>query len=186
MAHEGEELLSSPQQDAEVFSKELKRSSYSYEDHSERFKVKERRYKQQYSQLYYVRLGKMKKLVEAKALKKWGELLCFLSGSLQQKKKTVLFYCYPLSVFSVFISKKIMLLAGHDYKMKSLAALHESRGEKCCIVGTLFKKMDLKPSILKEISATVSQYHLIVLNIISTVFILDRDLILQRLLLINF
>ena len=175
MAHEGEELLSSPQQDAEVFSKELKRSSYSYEDHSERFKVKERRYKQQYSQLYYVRLGKMKKLVEAKALKKWGELLCFLSGSLQknlsgslqQKKKTVLFYCYPLSVFSVFISKKIMLLAGHDYKMKSLAALHESRGEKCCIVGTLFKKMDLKPSILKEISATVSQYHLIVLNFIS-------------------
>lgn len=69
---EGEELLSSPQQDAEVFSKSLKRESYTYEDHSERFKVKERRYKQQYSQLYYIRLEKMKRLVETRALKKWG------------------------------------------------------------------------------------------------------------------
>lgn len=27
--------------------------------------------------------------------------------------------------------------------------------ERCCIIGTLFKKMELKPNILKEISANV-------------------------------
>jgi hypothetical protein len=28
-------------------------------------------------------------------------------------------------------------------------------GEKCCVIGTLFKKMELKPVILKELSVEV-------------------------------
>ncbi len=39
----------------------------------------------------------------------------------------------------------------------SLAFLSEEKGKECCIVGTIFKQMELKPSILKEISAKVSR-----------------------------
>ena len=33
--------------------------------------------------------------------------------------------------------------------------LEASGGERCCIIGTVFKKMELKPTILKEISTNV-------------------------------
>ena len=49
-----------------------------------------------------------------------------------------------------------VLCAGQNCSIKSLAELHDNKGQKCCIIGTLFKKMDLKPNILKEISAKVS------------------------------
>lgn len=43
--------------------------------------------------------------------------------------------------------------AGADCPIKRLMELKV--GERCCVIGTLFKKMDFKPSILKEISAVV-------------------------------
>ena len=33
-------------------------------------------------------------------------------------------------------------------------------GERCCVIGTLFKSMELKPNILKDISSKVSLPHL--------------------------
>ena len=42
---------------------------------------------------------------------------------------------------------------GADCLIKRLMELKV--GERCCVIGTLFKKMDFKPSILKEISAVV-------------------------------
>lgn len=41
--------------------------------------------------------------------------------------------------------------------MQSLAELAGKSNEECVIVGTVFKQMELKPSILKEISVKVSK-----------------------------
>ena len=67
------QLLSKPDQEEEDFSKSLRRGSCCYEDGCERFRVKERRYRQQYASLYFVRLTKMKEMVKTAARNKWGK-----------------------------------------------------------------------------------------------------------------
>ena len=77
-APEAMQLLSEPDQGDGTFSKSLKRGSCSYEDRSGRFRVKDRRYKQQYANLYFMRLMKMRKMVESAALNKWGRMTIYL------------------------------------------------------------------------------------------------------------
>ena len=57
-----------------------------------------------------------------------------------------------LSVFAGSIEIKKSLL---DLKVE----------ERCCIIGTLFKKMELKPNILKEISAMVGRHTYVYVHV---------------------
>ena len=69
------QLLSKPDREEGDFSKPLRRSSCCYEDECGRFRVKERRYRQQYANMYFVRLTKMREMVERAARNKWGKSL---------------------------------------------------------------------------------------------------------------
>ena len=47
---------------------------------------------------------------------------------------------------------KLLLLLGEKVDLKKISELHEDSREDCILIGTLFKHMMLKPSILKEIA----------------------------------
>lgn len=68
-------LLSAPSASSEDFIKAFKRKTCKYENKCERFKVAKREYTNQYSHLYFTRLGKMKEMVKKRAEKIWGELI---------------------------------------------------------------------------------------------------------------
>ncbi|XP_070581027.1 DNA polymerase delta subunit 2-like isoform X2 [Ptychodera flava] len=89
---------------------EFQRPSCSYENLSERFRLKDPSFSRQYAHLYAERLLSMRPMLVKACKNKWGA--------------------------DVVIDKLC------DVKL----------GKKCCIIGTLFKHMELKPSILKEIS----------------------------------
>ena len=67
-------LLSVPRPEDEEFVKETSRESCRYENLSERFRTPPRKkYGLQYSQIYFIRLTKMKPILVDAAKQRWGE-----------------------------------------------------------------------------------------------------------------
>lgn len=61
-------------------------------------------------------------------------------------------YKYRLKDSAEFLKKAITKKWGKQYKIQILNDLKEENHERCVIIGTIFKKQELKPSVLKEIS----------------------------------
>ncbi|XP_041363525.1 DNA polymerase delta subunit 2-like [Gigantopelta aegis] len=101
-----ENLLSEPSEKNESFE----RVPSAFENHSERFQIKDRNFTRQYAHLYAERLWSFRPNIVQAAKDKWG--------------------------------KDIAIRKLHELQID----------EKCVIIGTLFKHMEAKPSILKEIS----------------------------------
>ncbi|XP_077980348.1 DNA polymerase delta subunit 2-like [Glandiceps talaboti] len=89
---------------------EFQRPSCSYENLSDRFRLRDSSFSRQYAHVYAERLLSMRPMLTKAAKNKWGT----------------------------------------DISIMKLCDLRI--GKKCCVTGTLFKHMELKPSILREIS----------------------------------
>lgn len=148
-------LLSAPTANSEEHKKLFQRKSCKYENNSKKFMKIQREYTRQYSHIYFTRLTKMKGRVKAAAKRRWGEwvgvhlaLLCKRGAGEE-----------GLGGGGRVGSKVILTLhcrIGEDIHCEeNLAELSGKDGQECCIVGTIFKQMELKPSILKEVSAKV-------------------------------
>lgn len=141
---EGSSLLCRPA--SEDQGPVFERTSLAYSQCSERYRVGERSFSRQYAHIYVARLMQMRPLLSERAQQKWGKLRAILPTYIRDTE-TFDFYFLICFFFSV------LYLSGSDVVIKKLCDLETA--EQCCIVGTLFKRMALQPSILKEISEEV-------------------------------
>lgn len=119
------------------------RCKHEYEDLSGRFRLRLRSYDRQFSNIYAVRISEARRRTEKIAQMKWGKWYLLRFG-----------FRYP-SCMRSHLAKQYFLLIPLGKPVHKLTDLNGMRGEKCVIMGTLYKHQELKPSILQEVSKQV-------------------------------
>ncbi|XP_056364460.1 DNA polymerase delta subunit 2 isoform X5 [Oenanthe melanoleuca] len=122
-----------------------------YSDCSQPFQLGERGFSRQYAHIYAVRLAGMRPGLERRARGRWG---------LRLRMDFTGWFKWGMTVPQPHTGWEETLDGagaplhprgwGNDIALRKLSELQA--GERCCVVGTLFKSMQLQPSILQEIS----------------------------------
>lgn len=144
--------------------KKIKKEHYNYENHSKGFVISKATYTQQYCEIYSARTKAMKGL-----LVKTVERLAQGSGWASHQIKSQV-----NGKVEVELDSKIKREGGEIVKGfaggggKEYSLLHYLKeikaNENCYCIGTLFKKMELRPSILNEYISEINETEDIVVN----------------------
>nr|XP_025041843.1 DNA polymerase delta subunit 2 [Pelodiscus sinensis] len=153
-------LLAPPSTEASTFAR-VPVSTYA--NCSQHFRLAERSFNRQYAHIYATRLVQMRPLLLERARQKWGSSIavkklcelqvaekCCIVGTLFKSMQLQPSILREISEEVVTPGGAQGLGTGSSIAVKKLCELQVA--EKCCIVGTLFKSMQLQPSILREIS----------------------------------
>ncbi|ANQ07693.1 DNA polymerase delta small subunit [Plasmodium coatneyi] len=143
--------------DESPLQKKVKKEHYNYENHSKEFLISKATYTQQYCEIYSARTKAMKGL-----LVRTVERLVGCSGQANG---------HINGNVKVELGCEVKREGGEDAKGlagKEYSLLHYLKelktNENCYCIGTLFKKMELRPSILNEYISEINETEDVVVN----------------------
>ncbi|CDU16466.1 DNA polymerase delta small subunit, putative [Plasmodium yoelii] len=138
--------------------KKIKKKHYNYENHSNNFILTNPTYTQQFSSIYSIRINIMRKLL-MKTLERLNvEMGDDSKGAIKQEIEEA-------ESGEIERGESGQGKKGERGQGKVLQYLKDIKiNEKCYCIGTIFKKMDLRPSILKEYISEIEYLDDTVIN----------------------
>lgn len=116
-----------------------------------------RHYQQQYDDMYFLRLAKLKPIVEQVAVDAWDGLIV---SALAPRRYLL------LSAMDVSDSCLQIQIAGEKVRRVD-RVLDVRQGELCWVAGTVYMHLPMKPNILEDLSKEVSSLGLLLLLLLT-------------------